>query len=109
MSALPRSSVVTSSVTAYELDRSARKSFYIAENLAQLELLKTRLQSLPFDDAAAHSAGHVFDSLRRLGTPIGSNDTLIAGHALMLNATLVTNNTKEFARVPGLTLEDWLG
>jgi tRNA(fMet)-specific endonuclease VapC len=108
MSTLPRNSIVISSVTVYELDRGARKSFHVAENLAQLELLKTRLQSLSFDDAAAHAAGQVFDSLRRLGTPIGSNDTLIAGHALALNATLVTNNTKEFTRVPGLQLEDWL-
>ncbi len=108
MATLARSQVATSSITVYELDRGARKSAYPTENLAQLELLKTKLSTIAFDDDAAREAGKVFDTLRRAGTPIGSNDTLIAGQALALNATLVTNNTREFARVPGLQLEDWL-
>lgn len=47
-------------------------------------------------------------ALRLAGTPIGPNDTAIAGHAIAVGAVLVTNNTREFGRVPGLELEDWL-
>ncbi|MHC9358681.1 PIN domain-containing protein, partial [Enterobacter ludwigii] len=47
-------------------------------------------------------------ALRLAGTPIGPNDTAIAGHAIAAGAILVTNNTREFERVPGLVLEDWV-
>lgn len=47
-------------------------------------------------------------ALERIGSPAGSNDLLIAAHARSLNLTLVSNNTREFERVPGLKLEDWL-
>ncbi len=47
-------------------------------------------------------------ALRMAGTPIGLNDTAIAGHAIAAGAVLVTNNTREFERVPGLVLEDWV-
>ncbi|SAX97087.1 putative DNA binding protein [Klebsiella pneumoniae] len=47
-------------------------------------------------------------ALRMAGTPIGPNDTAIAGHAIAAGAVLVTNNTREFERVPGLVLEDWV-
>ncbi|MGR4913980.1 VapC toxin family PIN domain ribonuclease, partial [Klebsiella pneumoniae] len=47
-------------------------------------------------------------ALHLAGTPIGPNDTAIAGHAIAAGAVLVTNNVREFARVPGLTLEDWV-
>ncbi|HCU5850501.1 TPA: VapC toxin family PIN domain ribonuclease, partial [Escherichia coli] len=48
-------------------------------------------------------------ALRLAGTPIGPNDTAIAGHAIATGAILVTNNVREFERVPGLVLEDWAG
>lgn len=47
-------------------------------------------------------------ALRQAGTPIGLNDTAIAGHAIAAGAVLVTNNVREFGRGPGLTLEDWV-
>ncbi|SSI84012.1 putative DNA binding protein [Klebsiella pneumoniae] len=47
-------------------------------------------------------------ALRLAGTPIGPNDTAIAGHAIAAGAILVTNNVREFERVPGLVLEDWV-
>lgn len=66
-----------------------------------------RLSVLPWSDAAAEEAARVWRGLKERGTPIGGNDTMIAGHALAEACVLVTNNTREFARVPGLKLQDW--
>jgi len=63
---------------------------------------------LPWDRAAVDATMEIKVALRLVGTPIGSNDTAIAGHAIAAGAVLVTNNTREFERVPGLTLEDWV-
>jgi tRNA(fMet)-specific endonuclease VapC len=62
---------------------------------------------LPWDRAAAEQTALIRRDLRRRGTPIGPNDSAIAGHALALGAALVTNNVREFSRVAGLALEDW--
>jgi tRNA(fMet)-specific endonuclease VapC len=62
---------------------------------------------LPFDDRAAGEYGKLRDHLSRIGQMIGPNDLLIAGIALANGLTLVTHNTVEFSRVPGLPLEDW--
>ena len=62
---------------------------------------------LPFDHAAARRAAELDASLSAAGTPIGPMDTLIAGSALALHATLVTHNVREFRRVKGLKIEDW--
>ena len=61
----------------------------------------------PFDYEASKIYGYLRAALEQRGTPIGPLDTLIAAHALSLGATLVTNNTREFSRVPELRLEDW--
>jgi tRNA(fMet)-specific endonuclease VapC len=66
------------------------------------------LQVLPFDTLAAREAGKLRQQLRERGTPIGDMDMLIAAHALSVNAVVVTNNVKEFARVPHLRTENWL-
>ena len=63
--------------------------------------------SLPFDDSAAEEYGRIRAHLANLGTPIGPNDLLIAAIALANKITLVSHNTAEFSRVPGLILEDW--
>ncbi len=63
---------------------------------------------LPWDVAAVDSTIKVKKALSDAGTPIGGNDTAIAGHAISKNCILVTNNTKEFSRVNGLKLEDWV-
>ncbi|MXN73594.1 PIN domain-containing protein [Burkholderia sp. 4701] len=62
---------------------------------------------LPWDPAAIDAAAAVRADLAARGTPIGANDTSIAGHAIAAGAVLVTNNTREFGRVAGLALEDW--
>ncbi|HHD2021444.1 TPA: PIN domain-containing protein, partial [Klebsiella pneumoniae] len=63
---------------------------------------------LPWDRAAVDATTEIKVALRQAGTPIGPNDTAIAGHAIAAGAVLVTNNVREFARVPGLVLEDWV-
>ncbi|MGX5056712.1 type II toxin-antitoxin system VapC family toxin [Enterobacter asburiae] len=69
----------------------------------------TRLDAiLPWDRAAVDTTTEIKVALRLAGTPIGPNDTAIAGHAIAADAVLVTNNTREFERVPGLVLEDWV-
>jgi tRNA(fMet)-specific endonuclease VapC len=71
------------------------------------DTLLGQLYSLPFDDAAAEIYGQVRTALERAGTPISANDLLIAAIALTNQLTLVTHNTAEFYRVPGLVVEDW--
>nr|WP_238406689.1 type II toxin-antitoxin system VapC family toxin [Atlantibacter hermannii] len=62
---------------------------------------------LPWDSAAVDATTEIKVALRLAGTLIGPNDTAIAGHAIAAGAILVTNNVREFERVPGLVLEDW--
>lgn len=64
---------------------------------------------VPFALGAARASGEVRAALRRRGAPIGGNDMLIAAHAIALNVPLATNNLREFRRVPGLRVENWLG
>ncbi|MGR0254240.1 PIN domain-containing protein, partial [Klebsiella pneumoniae] len=63
---------------------------------------------LPWDRAAVDATTAIRIAQRLAGTPIGPNDTAIAGHAIAAGAVLVTNNVREFERVPGLVLEDWV-
>jgi tRNA(fMet)-specific endonuclease VapC len=78
-------------------------------NLRQrTESILAKLVVLGFDSPVHVFYGALRAKLKRLGTPIGPNDLLIAAHALALDATLVTDNEKEFSRVPGLRIENWL-
>ena len=65
------------------------------------------LAILPFDDAAMWAYGDLRVDLERRGTPIGALDTMMAAHALSQQALLVTNDTREFAKVTGLQLDNW--
>jgi len=95
------------SVVAAELAYGVAKSGS-ARNRQALEMFLAPLIILPFDDAAVWAYGNLGAELERKGTPIGALDTMIAAHALSQQSTLVTNNTREFARVPGLALENWV-
>lgn len=74
----------------------------------QLAAFTRLLLVLPLDEAAAKCYGEVRSQLTAKGRLIGNNDLFIAAHALSLGATVVTNNEREFARVPGLVVENWL-
>ena len=95
------------SVVAAELAFGVAKSASM-RNRQALEMFLAPLTVLPFDTAAVWAYGELRAELERRGTPIGSLDTLIAAHALSQQATLVTNNTREFFKVPGLRLADWV-
>ena len=79
-----------------------------ARNRQALEMFLAPLAILPFDDLAFWAYGDLRAELERRGSPIGSLDTMIAAHALSQKAPLVTNNTREFARVPERQLEHWV-
>ena len=99
--------VCISSITLAELEYGAHKSAYPEKNTLALHKILAILTVLPFDDVAACEYGKIRADLERKGTPIGSLDTQIAAHAKALDITLVTNNTREFNRVEGLTIENW--
>jgi tRNA(fMet)-specific endonuclease VapC len=95
------------SVVKSELYYGAYKSTRRDRNLANLNRFFSQFISLPFDDNAAAIAGQVRAQLDVAGTPIGSNDLLIAAIAVSNDLTLVTHNTREFSRINGLKYEDW--
>jgi tRNA(fMet)-specific endonuclease VapC len=96
-----------STITIAELQYGVEKSTHVEQNQTALDQFLLPLAVVAFDDTAARAYGRIRAALERSGTPIGSLDMLIAAHALSLQVTLVTNNTKEFSRVPRLRLEDW--
>lgn len=96
-----------SSITLMELIYGAERSAMPEQNLAVIEGFSARLEVLNYDPAAASHTGQLRAELARTGTPIGPYDQLIAGHARSQGLILVTNNRREFDRVPGLRVEDW--
>lgn len=97
-----------SAVTAMELIFGAEKSAKPEYNLAIVEGFLARLDVLAYDILAAAHTGQLRAELAQIGKPIGPYDTMIAAHARALGLILVTNNTREFERVPGLRLDDWV-
>jgi tRNA(fMet)-specific endonuclease VapC len=106
---LHASRMAISVVTLAELLHGAEKSSQPATNLAVMEDFCSRLEVLPYGNKAAQHYGAIRAALERTGQPIGVNDLHIAGHARSEGLVLVTNNEKEFARVPGLQIENWVG
>ena len=97
-----------SSITLAELVHGAEKSSDVSRNTAVVEDFVSRLAVLPYDDKAAWQYGNIRAALEKLGQPIGINDLHIAAHARSNGLTLITNNMREFERVPGLLLENWV-
>ena len=96
-----------SSITVGELTYGVERSRDVDKNRSALEQFLLPLTVLPFDRAAAFEYGKVRASLEGRGRPIGPLDTLIGAQALAANLTLVTNNAREFRRIPGLAVENW--
>jgi tRNA(fMet)-specific endonuclease VapC len=97
-----------SAVTWGELIYGAEKSSHPERNLADIEQMAARLEIAPFETLAAAHFGQLRAELYRIGKPIGPYDMMIAGHARSMGFILVTNNLKEFERVPGLRVENWV-
>ncbi len=100
-------SMAVSTVSLGELVFGAERSEKPQENQRVIESLIARLELLPFDEAAAFHFGQIRAELFNKGQLIGPFDTMIAAHARSSGLVLVSNNSKEFARVSGLRLENW--
>ncbi len=99
--------ILLSSVTIAELRYGVAKSAKPEQNREKFEGFIERFDIVDFDDAAAAAYGNIRAGLEIAGTPIGPLDTMIAAHAVSLQCALVTNNVREFERVPGLLIENW--
>ena len=100
--------IVVSAITYAELRYGATGPKASTKHVGMVSEFALPLDGiLPWDAAVVDRGAELRAELRRLGTPIGDNDVAIAGHALATGATLVTNNLREFGRVPNLVVEDW--
>ena len=97
-----------SSITLGELHHGAERSARRGRNLAALEQFAARLDVLPFGDKAAAHYGQVRAELERAGTSCGPHDMQIGAHARSEGLIVVTNNLKEFVRMPGVRVENWV-
>ncbi len=100
--------IAISAITLAELQHGVEASVYPEKNAIALSQMLAIMTVLPFDDLAATEYGKIRACLQRKGTPIGPMDTLIAAHAKARKLVIVTNNTREFERVDGLVLENWI-
>jgi len=101
------SQIGISSITLSELEYGVEKSSKQAQNQVALAQFVAPMEILSYGDEAALQYGRLRAFLEKQGTPIGSLDMLIAAHALSINSILVTNNEKEFGRVPNLKIDNW--
>jgi tRNA(fMet)-specific endonuclease VapC len=106
-SAIPPGNIAISAISVAELQYGAEKSQQPLQNKTALGQFLLPLSVVDFDSGSALKYGQLRAELERAGTPIGSLDLWIASQALWLDAILVTNNEKEFKRVPNLQVENW--
>ncbi len=95
-------------ITYLELSYGAWKSLHPDRNLAKIDELRTIIPVQPLESDVAVHYGKIRARLERQGRPIGAYDLLIAAHALSLGVVLVTNNSREFSRIPDVRLENWV-
>lgn len=97
-----------SSITLSELIYGAEKSQQVEKNLEAIEEFVSHLEVLPYDAKASQHYGQIKSALEKKGEIIGENDIHIAAHAVSQGLILISNNVKEFGRVPNLALENWV-
>jgi tRNA(fMet)-specific endonuclease VapC len=102
------SRMAISSITLSELTYGAEKSPNVDKNLEAIEEFVSHLDVLPYDAKASQHYGQIKAALEKRGEIIGENDIHIAAHAISQGLILVTNNLREFKRVPNLALENWV-
>ncbi|UFU02960.1 type II toxin-antitoxin system VapC family toxin [Ruania suaedae] len=100
--------IAVSTISEMQLEYGVERSQEPLRNRQAVDELLSLVEILEFDTIAAMHAGRIRAVLASAGAPIGPFDSLLAGHARSLGLVLVTNNTREFTRVPGLEVEDWL-
>lgn len=108
LESLPLSAMRLSAIVLGELEFGAEKSQHGERNRARLALLRERLPILGVDAETTLCYARIRALLERQRRPIGANDTWIAAQAMAVEAVLVTDNEREFSRVPGLELQNWL-
>ena len=108
LESMPPNRLAMSVITFAELMNGAKKSQHVKDNVARLNALGELLEIRPFDQKAAVTYGDIRSDLEKRGEVLGGNDLLIAAQALSLDWTLVTNNEKEFRRIQGLKVENWV-
>ena len=100
--------IAISSVTVAEMMYGVAKSQHKDKNKSALESFLAPLEIVDFDFKAAQQYGIMRVNLEKMGTPIGAYDLMIAAHALSLDLVLITNNEREFQRIPDIIVENWV-
>lgn len=108
MKSLSPADIKLSSITVAELFFGAEKSKAKKKNQTIVEAFTNNFEQIPFDNKCCRNYAEIRASLEKKGFPIGPNDLLIVSISLAHNMTLITNNVKEFKRVKGLTIENWV-
>ena len=104
---VPAASIVVPAMVLAEIEYGARKSRDYNKTIGRYLPFLEPFEVVPFSDAAARSYGEIRSRLEKGGKTIGANNLVIAATVLSEGGILITHNTKEFARIPGLNLEDW--
>jgi len=108
LESIPPENVFISSITASEIWYGIYKSKFVEKNIIAFLGFLSTIKILPYDENAAIKYGEIRAELEKSGNIIGSNDMLIAAHALSLDYSLVTNNEQEFRRIKQLTVLNWV-
>lgn len=104
---VPSQSIVIPTIVMAEIEYGARKSYDYHKTIQQYKLFTDTFEKISFSQAASFYYGDIRSRLEKEGKPIGANDLLIASIVLADGGILVTHNTKEFSRIPELSMEDW--
>ena len=105
---VPASELAISAITLFELEYGAAKANWGTHRMEDMRLFLSAFQVIPFSEYDAVITGRIRAELIKTGQPIGAYDIQIAGQGVARGITVVTHNTGEFSRVPGISLEDWV-